>query len=73
MVTQAKQAETILRDGAADLVALAREMLFNPNWPLHAAQELGVDPGFALWPKQFGIWLKGRERQRAPGRTASDQ
>ncbi len=36
------QAETIIRSGQADSVALAREMLSNPRWIWHAAQELGV-------------------------------
>ena len=38
-----------------------REALFDPNWPLHAAAALGVDPEFALWPQQYGWWLTRRE------------
>ena len=37
----AAQAEGIIRDGDADLVLLARAMLRDPYWPLHAAAELG--------------------------------
>ena len=45
MITQASHAEAILRDGNADLIALARGLMDNPNWPLHAARELGYgDP-----------------------------
>ena len=44
-----------------DLVAIGREALFDPNWPLHAAQALGVDPEFARWPVQYGWWLTRRE------------
>lgn len=42
MITDAKQAETILQEGKADLVLLARAFLKDPYWPLHAARELGV-------------------------------
>ena len=51
LITQAKQAEQIIASGQADLVLLAREMLRDPYWPLHAAQELGVD---LEWPAQYG-------------------
>jgi len=55
-------ADEIIREGRADMVALARELLYNPNWPLHAAQALGQDPDFALWRPQYGWWLNKRER-----------
>lgn len=41
-ITDPQQAETILRTGQADLVLLARELLRDPYWPIHAAQSLGV-------------------------------
>ncbi len=44
MITDPEQAEAILRDGKADMVLLARAMLRNPYWPLHAAQTLGHKP-----------------------------
>ena len=45
MITEASHAEAILREGNADLIALARGLMDNPNWPLHAARELGYpDP-----------------------------
>ena len=34
------QADEIIRNGRADLVLLARELLRDPHWPLHAAQAL---------------------------------
>ena len=43
LITEATQAEQILTDGSADLVLLARELLRDPYWPLHAAQQLGVE------------------------------
>jgi 2,4-dienoyl-CoA reductase-like NADH-dependent reductase (Old Yellow Enzyme family) len=65
LIRDARFAEEILRQGQADLIAVAREALFNPNWPQHAALELGADPDWALWPDQYGWWLKRRDRQQA--------
>lgn len=50
LITQAAQAEHILRSGQADLVLLGRELLNDPYWPVHAAKELGVA---ASWPVQY--------------------
>ena len=50
MITAAAQADEIVRTGQADMVLLAREMLRDPYWPLHAAQELGHA---ATWPAQY--------------------
>ena len=55
------QAEEALTKGRADLIAIGREALFDPNWPLHAAQALGVDPEMQRWPLQYGWWLVRRE------------
>ena len=40
MITEPMQADEIIRNGRADLVLLARELLRDPHWPLHAAQAL---------------------------------
>jgi 2,4-dienoyl-CoA reductase-like NADH-dependent reductase (Old Yellow Enzyme family) len=42
LITEAQQAEAIVADGQADLVALARAMLYDPRWPWHAAAQLGA-------------------------------
>ena len=42
LITDAEQAEAIVASGQADLVALARAMLFDPRWPWHAAARLGA-------------------------------
>jgi len=42
LITEPQQAEHILRSGQADMVALARAMLYDPRWPWHAAAELGA-------------------------------
>ena len=62
LIVHAAQAEAILAEGRADLVGLAREMLYNPNWALDAAQKLGADPRFERVPPAAGWWL---ERRRA--------
>ncbi|HEX7831939.1 MAG TPA: NADH:flavin oxidoreductase/NADH oxidase [Thermoanaerobaculia bacterium] len=50
LITDAHQAAAIVRDGDADAVLLARELLRDPYFPLHAAKTLGVD---VAWPKQY--------------------
>ena len=59
LILTPQQAEEIAAQ--ADLVAVGREALYDPNWPLHAALALGVDPEFAQWPVQYGWWLTRRE------------
>jgi 2,4-dienoyl-CoA reductase-like NADH-dependent reductase (Old Yellow Enzyme family) len=62
LIRNAHQANAILEEGCADLVALARELLWNPNFAVHAGQQLQADPDWAMWPRQFGWWLKRRAR-----------
>jgi 2,4-dienoyl-CoA reductase-like NADH-dependent reductase (Old Yellow Enzyme family) len=50
MITAPAQADQIIRNDQADLVLLAREMLRDPYWPMHAAQELEQ---IAPWPVQY--------------------
>ncbi|GAA4322601.1 NADH:flavin oxidoreductase/NADH oxidase [Pigmentiphaga soli] len=66
LILHARQAEAILADGRADLVAIGRELLYDPFWPAHAAQELGADPGFAMMPTQYGWWLDRRVKTGWP-------
>lgn len=63
MIVDAAQAEAVLAEGKADLIALGREALYDPYWAHHAAQALGADPGYQRWPVRHGIWLA----KRAPG------
>jgi 2,4-dienoyl-CoA reductase-like NADH-dependent reductase (Old Yellow Enzyme family) len=42
LITEPRQADALIADGSADLVALARGMLYEPRWPWHAAAELGA-------------------------------
>jgi len=50
MITDAAQADQIVRNGQADLVFLARELLRDPYWPLHVATDLRQQ---IAWPKQY--------------------
>ena len=49
-----------MQKGQADLIAIAREVLYNPNWPMDAAQKLGVDGEFASVPSPQAYWLSKR-------------
>lgn len=48
LITEPRQAEAIIGEGKADLVALGRGMLYNPRWPWHAAAELGAEAAFPV-------------------------
>ena len=50
LITEPAQAEAIIAGGRADLVLLARGMLRDPYWALHAAHALGVD---VPWPAPY--------------------
>jgi 2,4-dienoyl-CoA reductase-like NADH-dependent reductase (Old Yellow Enzyme family) len=72
-IIHADQAEAILRDGKADLVAIGREFLHNPNWPLDAAQKLGVAAPFKTVPESYGYWLDKRAAAGFGGRPSTWQ
>jgi 2,4-dienoyl-CoA reductase-like NADH-dependent reductase (Old Yellow Enzyme family) len=50
LITTAQQSESILKSGAADLVFLARQLLRDPYFALHAAREMETD---IVWPDQY--------------------
>jgi 2,4-dienoyl-CoA reductase-like NADH-dependent reductase (Old Yellow Enzyme family) len=70
LITEARHAEQILQNGQADLIALARELMYNPNWPVHAAKELGYNDYLDLLPPAYSWWLKRREEIRALSQQA---
>jgi 2,4-dienoyl-CoA reductase-like NADH-dependent reductase (Old Yellow Enzyme family) len=59
LIVDARQAEAVVADGAADLVALAREAQDDPNFAVHAAREL-TQGSYELYPVQAGPRLAGR-------------
>jgi 2,4-dienoyl-CoA reductase-like NADH-dependent reductase (Old Yellow Enzyme family) len=66
LITSAVQAEQILRSGQADAVLLARQMLRDPYWPMHAAVELGQAES---WPVQY---LRAAPAGAIPRKPAED-
>jgi len=66
MITEPAQADQIIRTGQADLVLLARELLRNPYWPLHAAETLHQQ---ITWPVQYSRAASGRTQPRQPVAT----
>ena len=63
LITEPAHAESILQQGEADAIALARGMLYNPRWPWHAAAELGaeIDGPHQYWrsqPRQYKTLFK---------------
>lgn len=72
-ITEPRQAEQILVDGAADLVALGRPMLYNPRWAWHAAVDLGVHMPYhyryRLCHPAMGEMLKFPETNEKIGRA----
>jgi 2,4-dienoyl-CoA reductase-like NADH-dependent reductase (Old Yellow Enzyme family) len=71
LITEPRQAEAILREGRADLIALGRAMLYNPRWPWHAAVELGCEPSFPPQYERAHPAMRGgdflRPRRQAKG------
>jgi 2,4-dienoyl-CoA reductase-like NADH-dependent reductase (Old Yellow Enzyme family) len=70
-IVHADQAEAILQEGRADLTALAREIMYNPNWPMDAAQKLGADPDFKLVPPPYSYWLGKRAKSGFEGKPST--
>jgi 2,4-dienoyl-CoA reductase-like NADH-dependent reductase (Old Yellow Enzyme family) len=63
MITAPEQADQIIRTGQADVVLLAREMLRDPYWPLHAAEILHRH---GHWPVQYERAARGKVERREP-------
>ena len=62
IILEAQQAEKILQDGHADLIAVGRQAQFNPNIALHWAHDLGLNERFEKWNPEYGWWLEKRIR-----------
>ena len=53
LITEPEQAQAILNEGQADLILLARALLRDPYWPLHAAAKLGRTEALHAVPPQY--------------------
>ena len=62
IILEAEQAESILQNGQADLIAVGRQSQFNPNIAQHWAHDLGLNTRFEDWSPEFGWWLEKRIR-----------
>jgi 2,4-dienoyl-CoA reductase-like NADH-dependent reductase (Old Yellow Enzyme family) len=62
VIVDPHQAEQVLQEDKADLIAIGRELMYNPFWALHAAQALEADPEFEMWPEQYkwGVNRRGK-------------
>jgi len=63
MIDSPAQAETIVRSGQSDMVALARGMLFDPHWTWRAAEALRAE---APYPRQYERALHGFKTMAQP-------
>ena len=62
LIVDPEQAQRVLDEGGADLIAIGRQALEDPNWPQHAAATLLGGPAYEAWPKQHGWWLNVRQK-----------
>jgi 2,4-dienoyl-CoA reductase-like NADH-dependent reductase (Old Yellow Enzyme family) len=62
IILEAQQAEAILQNGQADLIAIGRQSQFNPNIAHHWAHDLGINRKFEDWAAEYGWWLEKRIR-----------
>jgi 2,4-dienoyl-CoA reductase-like NADH-dependent reductase (Old Yellow Enzyme family) len=62
LIVDPHHAEQILQAGEADLIAIGREALHDPNWAVHALTTLSQSKSYASWPVQHGWWLSVREK-----------
>jgi 2,4-dienoyl-CoA reductase-like NADH-dependent reductase (Old Yellow Enzyme family) len=62
IILEAQQAEAILQNGQADLIAIGRQSQFNPNIAHHWAHDLGINRKFEDWAGEYGWWLEKRIR-----------
>ena len=63
LITTVDEAENILKNRQADLIILARQLLRDPYWPIHAAAMLGVD---LPWPVQYDRAKPKIEKRKSP-------
>jgi 2,4-dienoyl-CoA reductase-like NADH-dependent reductase (Old Yellow Enzyme family) len=59
-IIEPRQAERILEDGDADLVAVGRQAIAEPHWLYRAARELGLANPHAVLPKYYAFYLERR-------------
>ncbi len=68
-IVDARQAEEIIATARADLVAIGRELMYNPFWALHAAEALGCGDDLGDWPEQYRWAIVRRAELNAGARA----
>ena len=63
-ITEAQQAEDIFETGDSDMIAMARQLMWNSDWPAHAAYVLGLDDPYSYLPDGYAHRLRQREEQK---------
>jgi 2,4-dienoyl-CoA reductase-like NADH-dependent reductase (Old Yellow Enzyme family) len=72
MITEPEHAEAILREGKADIIAVAREMMCDPYWPVRAAKALGLPDWLNVLPENYAFRLYPREEERRQAQVAAN-
>ena len=74
LIMEPEFAEGVLQEGRADLIAIGREALVNPQWPLQASVTLLGDEAYGrFWQPRYGWWLEKRARSLAAATAQADQ
>lgn len=66
VIVKGEQAEAILQEGRADLIAIGRELMYDPFWTLRAAESMGCDPNCGMWPNSYA-WAIARRAEIKAG------
>jgi 2,4-dienoyl-CoA reductase-like NADH-dependent reductase (Old Yellow Enzyme family) len=66
LIMEAEQAENILKNNQADLIALAREMISDSSWAFRAGQKLGLENPYEILPESYAFYLKIRDENLLP-------
>lgn len=61
LIMEPQLAESIIRNGDADLVAIGRQLLEDPNFPYHAARDLGHPRPASVLPESYAFFLERRK------------
>jgi 2,4-dienoyl-CoA reductase-like NADH-dependent reductase (Old Yellow Enzyme family) len=61
LITRPQQAEAALRDGDADIIAMARTLMEEGDWPVKAAHALNVADPYGLMPESYAFRLRRRD------------
>ena len=71
LIMEPEFAEGVLQDGRADLIAIGREALFNPQWPLQSSLALMGDEAYDHFWRPNDAWgLEKRARSLAAAKAA---